>query len=163
MGKQPWEFTGISHLAFIHGNPVETVPQTPDASMAPHINDPEPNLPDPLNDPIPIAQPDFFKGAFPNGSHPMPGEITATRDPTTGLMKNFLRRFKIIFLGGYILQKLAQKMCASFLWMIIDIIKINLLLGIVQANPAEVPSSTQKDYGQSSISTPAVVNPNAQM
>ena len=161
MGKQPWEFTGISHLAFIHGNPVETVPQTPDASMAPHINDPEPNLPDPLNDPIPIAQPDFFKGAFPNGSHPMPGEITATRDPTTGLMKMFSRRFKITFLGGYIKKKNSAKNVCFFF--VNDIIKLNLLLGIVQANPAEVPSSTQKDYGQSSISTPAVVNPNAQM
>ena len=95
MGKQPWEYTGITHLAFISGNPVETNPQTPDASMAPPAHAPEPELPDPLNAPIPIAQPNFFQDAFNGNSVPQPGKITAIRDPTTGTKNNFNVPFRV--------------------------------------------------------------------
>ena len=102
MGKQPWEYTGITHLAFISGNPVETNPQTPDASMAPPSHEPEPALPDPLNEPIPIAQPNFFQNAFNGNSVPQVGKITAIRDPTTGMTRTILTPFNFNLMSEFI-------------------------------------------------------------
>lgn len=55
MGKQPWGYKGINHLAFIGGNPVEVVSHKQDAPVAAPDPEPQINVPPNLTKPLPAG------------------------------------------------------------------------------------------------------------